>query len=99
MWYANLSHSSEVLSSKAMKEIFNVFMEVNHLQDGQRLKSIEIIDAVYDETNVSPEGIHQDGFDHRSNGIHRDNVVGGEALIYNDNHSAPSFKRRSMMES
>ncbi|MDA9557441.1 2OG-Fe dioxygenase family protein [Vibrio sp.] len=84
----------KVLHSDALKEILDVFMETNHLHNGQVIEIHQMrIDAVHNETQVSPEGVHQDGFDHIALiGIHRENVVGGDALLYFRNKEAPFMR-------
>jgi hypothetical protein len=50
--------------------------------------------AIEKDTQVAPEGIHQDGFDHIAMiAIHRHNIVGGEIMLYDDSHHDPFFKK------
>lgn len=70
-------------------------MESNELANGQEIEIHQIrVTAIFDETQVAPEGVHQDGFDHIALiGIDRHNIVGGEIMLYNDNHEAPFFRK------
>ncbi len=83
------------LSSDGMREMCQLFIESNGLPDGQEIEIHQIrITAIYDETQVAPEGVHQDGFDHIALiGIDRHNIVGGEIMLYSDNHEAPFFRK------
>ncbi|USD64140.1 2OG-Fe dioxygenase family protein [Vibrio sp. SCSIO 43136] len=84
-----------ILQGDAMLEMCQLFADTNGLQAGHEIEIHQIrITAIYDETPVAPEGVHQDGFDHIAIiGIDRHNVVGGEVMIYNDNHEAPFFRK------
>ncbi|EGU47147.1 hypothetical protein VII00023_00795 [Vibrio ichthyoenteri ATCC 700023] len=83
------------LSSQGMQEMCALFVESNELANGQEIEIHQIrVTAVFDETQVAPEGVHQDGFDHIALvGIDRHNIVGGEIMLYNDNHEAPFFRK------
>ncbi|KFA95475.1 MULTISPECIES: 2OG-Fe dioxygenase family protein [Vibrio] len=83
------------LQSSAMLELVTLFVNTNALPDGQEIEIHQMrIAAVYDETEVAPEGVHQDGFDHIALvGIGRENIVGGEIMLYNDNGEAPFFRK------
>lgn len=74
-----------------MRELCALFMEANTLPDGQEIEIHQMrIAAVFDETLVAPEGVHQDGFDHIAIvGIDRYNIVGGEIMLYLSSHEAP----------
>ncbi|MFA0439159.1 agglutination protein [Vibrio sp. 10N.286.49.C2] len=87
--------ASATLQSAGMHELVSLFMATNQLPDGQEIEIHQMrIAAVYDETQVAPEGIHQDGFDHIAIvGVERKNIVGGEVMLYNDNHEAPFFRK------
>ena len=65
------------------------------LEDGQEIEIHQIrIAAIYEETQVAPEGVHQDGFDHIALvGVNRHNIVGGEIMLYQDSHEAPFFRK------
>lgn len=83
------------LQSKAMTELVSLFAQTNHLPNGQEIEIHQIrIAAVFDETEVAPEGVHQDGFDHIALvGVGRENIVGGEIMLYSDNGEAPFFRK------
>ncbi len=86
---------SSTLQSEGMREICEMFMASNELADGQEIEIHQIrIAAVYDETQVAPEGVHQDGFDHIAIiGVERHNIVGGEIMLYNQRHEAPFYRQ------
>ncbi|MGF1910866.1 2OG-Fe dioxygenase family protein [Vibrio kasasachensis] len=81
------------LTSDGMREMCRLFVESNDLPNGQEIEIHQIrISAIFDETQVAPEGVHQDGFDHIALiGIGRHNIVGGEIMLYSDSHEAPFF--------
>ncbi|EGR1124117.1 agglutination protein [Vibrio cholerae] len=86
---------STTLKSDGMRELCALFMEANTLPDGQEIEIHQMrIAAVFDETLVAPEGVHQDGFDHIAIvGIDRHNIVGGEIMLYLSSHEAPFFRK------
>jgi len=86
---------SSTLNSEGMREMCELFVETNELPDGQEIEIHQMrIAAIYDETQVAPEGVHQDGFDHIAIiGIDRHNIVGGEIMLYQDSHDAPFFRK------
>ncbi len=83
------------LQSDGMREMCQLFVDANELPDGQQIEIHQIrIAAIYDETQVAPEGVHQDGFDYIALiGIDRKNIVGGEIMLYEDNHEAPFYRK------
>lgn len=83
------------LQSDGLRELCALFMEANMLFDGQEIEIHQMrIDAIFDETLVSPEGVHQDGFDYVAIvGIDRHNIVGGEIMLYLGSHEAPFFRK------
>lgn len=87
------------LNSKGLLEMCQIFSEANELEDGHPIEIHQMrIDAIYDETPVAPEGVHQDGFDAIALvGIHRHNIVGGEVMLYEDSHQHLSLGRYLMM--
>lgn len=87
---------SDVLQSAGMDEMCNLFAESNDLPEGAEIEIHQMrVVAIHNETQVAPEGIHQDGFDHIAMiAIHRQNIVGGEIMLYADNHQPPFFKKR-----
>ncbi|MGL6258759.1 2OG-Fe dioxygenase family protein [Vibrio sp. WXL210] len=85
----------QTLASEGLRELCELFVETNLLPDGQKIEIHQMrIAAIYDETQVAPEGVHQDGFDYIALiGIDRHNIVGGEVLLYSDNHTAPFYRK------
>lgn len=83
------------IASQGMRELCQLFVDSNQLPDGQEIEIHQIrVSAVYDETQVAPEGVHQDGFDHIAIiGIDRHNIVGGEIMLYQDSDAAPFFRK------
>lgn len=67
------------LNSEGFREMCQLFAVKNDLRDGQEIEVHQIrITAIYDETQVAPEGVHQDGFDHIAIvGVGRNNIEGG----------------------
>lgn len=86
---------TETLMCDGMREMCAIFMQENELENGQEIEIHQMrVSAIYDETKVSPEGVHQDGFDYIAIiGIDRENIVGGELMLYLDNHEAPFFRK------
>ncbi|MFM2598564.1 2OG-Fe dioxygenase family protein [Vibrio fortis] len=86
---------ANILQSEGMQEMCELFIETNGLKDGQEIEIHQIrISAIYEETQVAPEGVHQDGFDHIALiGMNRHNIVGGEIMLYQDSHEAPFFRK------
>ena len=86
---------NSTLHSEGLREMCDLFVSHNELPDGQEIEIHQMrIASVFDETLVSPEGVHQDGFDHIAIiGIDRHNIVGGEIMLYRDNHEAPFFRK------
>lgn len=83
------------LNSQGLLEMCQLFAESNDLPDGHKIEVHQMrISAIYDETPVAPEGIHQDGFDAIALvGIDRKNIVGGEVLLYEDKQQAPFYRK------
>lgn len=86
---------STTLNSAGLNEMCRLFVETNGLPNGQEIEIHQMrISAVFDETAVAPEGVHQDGFDHIALiGIERHNIVGGEIMLYANNNEAPFFRK------
>ena len=56
---------SSVIHSKGMLEIYNRFKSVVGFSDGQKVDVHQMrVITLEEETQVSPEGIHQDGYDY-----------------------------------
>ncbi len=83
------------LRCAGLREMCQLFMDANALPNGQEIEIHQMrIAAIYDETQVSPEGVHQDGFDHIALiGIDRKNIVGGELMLYQHDHEAPFYRK------
>lgn len=83
------------LGSEGFREMCLLFALRNQLQEGQEIEVHQIrITAIFDETQVAPEGVHQDGFDHIAIvGIARDNIEGGDIMLYSDFDSEPFFNK------
>lgn len=86
---------SETLQSDGMREMCQLFMEANQLPDGQEIEIHQMrIAAIYDQTEVAPEGVHQDGFDHIAMiGVERCNISGGDIMIYERANDAPFYRK------
>ncbi len=85
--------TSDVIHSQGLFELCQLFKDNNELDDEQDIEIHQMrVITVDDITPVSPEGIHQDGFDHIAiAAIHRENVQGGEILVYKDKTERPFF--------
>ena len=87
----------DVLQGKCMKEACLAFYRANNLCGGQEVEIHHMRVAALTSqnperrwTDVSPEGVHQDGFDHIAMiGINRDNIEGGELMVYKNKDSNP----------
>lgn len=86
---------ASILESDGMREMCSMFAASNQLQDGQEIEIHQIrISAIYDETQVAPEGVHQDGFEHIALvGMGRHNIEGGDIMLYNSFNEAPFFRK------
>ncbi|WP_050906988.1 2OG-Fe dioxygenase family protein [Vibrio harveyi] len=84
-----------ILSSDGFREMCALFVNANHLPEGQEIEIHQIrITAIYDETQVAPEGVHQDGFDHIALvGVGRHNIMGGDIMLYSGHNQAPFFRK------
>ncbi|MDF5436230.1 2OG-Fe dioxygenase family protein, partial [Vibrio parahaemolyticus] len=53
----------DILTSDGFREMCELFVNANHLPNGQEIEIHQIrIRALEEETQVAPEGVHQDGF-------------------------------------
>jgi len=86
---------AEMLQSDGMLEMCGMFTASNHLPNGQEIEIHQMrITAIYDETQVAPEGVHQDGFDHIAIvGVGRHNITGGDIMLYSTNTEEPFFSK------
>jgi len=82
---------SSVIHSKGMLEIYNRFKSVVGFSDGQKVDVHQMrVITLEEETQVSPEGIHQDGYDYICIvGINRHNIRGGNFLSYGNKDEEP----------
>ncbi|MFD2179616.1 2OG-Fe dioxygenase family protein [Veronia pacifica] len=82
-----------VIGSTGLLELCQLFKDHNELNDDNPIEIHQMRVITFDEvTPVSPEGIHQDGFDHIAiAAIDRQNVQGGEILVYKDKTERPFF--------
>ncbi|WP_171353887.1 2OG-Fe dioxygenase family protein [Vibrio coralliilyticus] len=83
------------LQSEGMREICQLFVDANKLADGQEIEIHQMrISAIFDETQVAPEGVHQDGFEHIALiGMGRHNIEGGDVMLYSSFNEAPFFRK------
>ena len=75
----------EALQSDCMKEACLIFKRANDLPDGQEVEihQMRVLTQENGLAEASPEGVHQDGYDHVAViGINRHNIYGGELLAY-----------------
>ena len=86
---------SDVLNSDGFREMCDRFVAANHLPNDQEIEIHQIrIAASNEETQVAPEGVHQDGFDHIAMvGVGRRNISGGDIMIYSSHNQAPFFRK------
>ena len=83
----------EVLESEGFREIVYLFRTINKLSHGTQvdIHQMRIITFNGKVTQVSPEGVHRDGYDFIAMiGISRYNIKGGHLLVYNN--SKEQFK-------
>ena len=85
----------EILNSDGFREMCQLFVDANYLPDGQEIEIHQMrITATKDETQVAPEGVHQDGFNHIAMiGVRRHNVNGGDIMVYSSHNQAPFFRK------
>ncbi|GAJ72276.1 hypothetical protein JCM18904_3085 [Vibrio sp. JCM 18904] len=86
----------DILTSDGFREMCELFVNANHLPNGQEIEIHQIrIRALEEETQVAPEGVHQDGFDHIAMvGVGRHNIIGGDIMLYSSHNQAPPFFRK-----
>lgn len=85
----------ETFRSEGLIELCTIFCQTNGLPDGQKIEIHQMrVAAVFDETPVAPEGVHQDGVDHIALvSINRSNIVGGDVMLYENPNHAPFFRK------
>ncbi len=83
------------IQSDGMREMCEMFVASNRLVNGTQIEIHQIrISAIYEETQVAPEGVHQDGVDHIALvGMGRHNIEGGDIMLYNSFNEAPFFRK------
>ena len=85
----------DALQSEYMKEALLVFKQANDMSDGQEVEIHQMrVRTLSDKTwtHVSPEGIHQDGFDHIAMlGVNRYNIHGGGLMAYKEKEGYGPF--------
>ncbi|MCG9647351.1 2OG-Fe dioxygenase family protein [Vibrio brasiliensis] len=83
------------INSDGMREMCELFVSSNNLTNDHEIEIHQIrISAVFDETQVAPEGVHQDGFEHIALiGMGRHNIEGGDIMLYNSFNEAPFFRK------
>ena len=87
--FENIDESA--LYSDGMKEIIYQFRMVNSLPHTTLVEIHQMrIVTLYEETPISPEGVHQDGNDFIATvGIARHNIEGGHLLVYMEKDEEP----------
>ena len=95
------SIEGSVINSDGMKEMYHLFLQNCDISGDTQIDVHQMrVITLHKETQVSPEGAHQDGYDHIAMiGINRANIKGGEILVYNyktknkTNEKTPFFNR------
>jgi hypothetical protein len=93
--FEDIQHS--VVNSEFMKEMCHLFLACGDLTADTKIEIHQLrVITLFDSTEVAPEGVHQDGYDCIAMiGVNRQNVTGGEILVYDDRKGSP-FVRRSL---
>jgi len=80
-----------VIKSRGLLEVYNRFRDIAGFPLGQKVDVHQMrIITQEEETQVSPEGIHQDGYDYICIvGINRHNITGGHFLGYGNKDEEP----------
>jgi len=83
--------SRDVLFSQAMNKVLYNFCTVGGLDFGDKIHIHQIRIITSDgEAEVSPEGVHQDGYEFVGFvGINRHNIMGGELMLYHYQDQEP----------
>jgi hypothetical protein len=78
----------EVLQSDGFKEICLIFKNANNMIDGQEIDVHQMRCVTLNgESELAPEGVHQDGFDRIGMvSIDRHNISGGEVHLYQNRY-------------
>lgn len=88
----------ETLQSEALKEALLLFKQANKLIDGQEVEihQMRVVAEGQKISQLSPEGVHQDGFDYIAMlAVGRSNLSGGSLLVYDgkDDKEIPFFSK------
>ena len=80
-----------VIKSDGLLEVYNRFREIAGFPLGQKVDVHQMrVITEEEETPVSPEGVHQDGYDYICIvGINRHNITGGHFLGYGNKDEEP----------
>ena len=80
-----------VINSNGLLEVYNRFRDVAGFPIGQKVDVHQMrVITQEEETQVSPEGVHQDGYDYICIvGINRHNITGGHFLGYGNKDEEP----------
>lgn len=91
--FKDIHHS--VIDSDFMREMCHLFLSCGDLTGDTKIEIHQIrVITLFDSTEVSPEGVHQDGYDCIAMvGANRHNVTGGELLVYDDKTKSPFLTR------
>lgn len=86
-----------LIDSEAFVEIFSRFKDITNLDDEANIEvhQIRIIAVGEQGSQVTPEGVHQDGYQRIGIFvINGNNVIGGELNIHTQKHAAPFIKHK-----
>ncbi len=86
---------ADIINSSEFFAMCSVFATASRLPLNHEIEIHQMrITTKFEETPVAPEGIHQDGFASIAIvGVDRTNIVGGDLMLYKDNHEAPFFRK------
>lgn len=84
----------QVLQSDGFKDICLTFKNANNMVDGQEVDVHQMRCVTLNgQSELAPEGVHQDGFDRIGMvSIDRNNISGGEVHLYEDRDEKPFLK-------
>lgn len=86
-----------IIASEAFVEMFSRFKDITNLDDGANIEvhQIRIIAKGEKSSQVTPEGVHQDGYQRIGIFvIDGNNIIGGELNIHTQKHAAPFIKHK-----
>ena len=76
--------------SHTMQECLSVFSHASTILNGDEIEIHQMRVLATDEGELSPEGVHQDGYDRiMMMGVGRENVTGGNMLLYKTKDGDP----------